>query len=95
MILRPRGGSINWAPSGVKLRDFQSTSLATGAGADANRAWDKEHSLPPDKLDVASTCDENQQVNVKLRAGLLILALVAVVAGRPTVVQAFGVPRAN
>ena len=56
---------------------------------------DKERRLAPDKLDVASTYDENQQVNVKLRAGLLILALVAVVAGRPTVVQAFGVPRAN
>jgi len=58
-------------------------------------AGDTEHFLAPDKLDVASTNDENQQVNVKLRAGLLILALVAVVAGRPTVVQAFGVPRAN
>jgi len=70
------------------LRDFQSTSLATGAGADANGHREKERSLAPDKLDVASTYDENREVIVRLRAGLLIVALVAVVAGRPTVLQA-------
>jgi hypothetical protein len=48
----------------------------------------KERRLAPDKLDVASTYDENREVIVRLRAGLLIVALVAVVAGRPTVLQA-------